>query len=265
MPIYQNTISGALYQVTNDSVQRGLIIANDAYGNKSTVTFFFRKSTKDGTEIPDRDDSKFVKWNEGAEFKTDNATIRIPPGALYRDISFHYSKIPSPSVFSDTLIIHKESEPLHKKFTIKLTPDSIPKSLESKLILARIDGNNKLSSEGGEWINGQLNVYTRNFGKFIIVADTLAPIIVPENFTENGEFLKGQKITFKVEDELSGLKSYNAYIDNKWALLEYDAKSHTMSYTIDNEKLDSGKIHSLKLHLVDMKNNIAVFESQFNY
>ena len=64
-------------------------------------------------------------------------------------------------------------------------------------------------------------------------------------------------MTFTVIDAVSGLKTYNAYINDKWILLEYDAKSDMISYTIDKARIEKGKICRLKIFAMDQKNNIS--------
>ncbi len=263
LPIYSKNTFKALYRMNEDSLYHGKIIAHDAHGNKAYLEFTFKKGAENAMKKV-QDVTKLVRWNEGKEFVENRSTMRIPGGALYRDIYFDYSEIASTSPLSDTICIHHETEPLHKNITLKLTPDTVPEDLESKLVVARVD-EDEISYEGGDWQNGQLIAYTRDFGKFFIAVDTIAPKIVPFCFYENGEYIDGQKLKFIVTDDLSGIKSYNAYIDNKWVLLEYDAKNDTMFYTIDKHRLNSGQSHSLKLHIVDRKNNISVFESQFSY
>ena len=132
------------------------------------------------------------------------------------------------------------------------------------MIIARID-EDELSFEGADWQNDQLTAKSKNFGKYIVAVDTISPEIVPVNFTENKMYVDGESIVFKVIDKISGIKSYNAYINDKWALLEYDAKSDLMIYRVDKDRLLKGLTYSIKLHVVDRMNNIAIFESQFVY
>ena len=95
--------------------------------------------------------------------------------------------------------------------------------------------------------------------------DTTAPEILPVNFIKNHKYLAGQQLIFTVKDNLSGIKTYNAYINDKWALLEYDQKTDAMFYTIDKDLLVTGNKYRFKLFVMDQKNNIAVFEGIFEF
>ncbi len=263
LSIYDKNLCKPLYHVSDDSLHTGRITSTDAYGNRSCLEFTFRKNTNN-SQIQNKENTVYVKWNEGKEFVKEKCTIRIPGGALYRDICFDYSVIPSTSPYSDTIIIHYDTEPLYKNITIKITPDTVPGSLVSKLIIARKTGDG-VSNEGGEWINNQLVTESRKFGKYFVAIDTTPPEIVPVSFNRNGEYSDGQSLIFKITDDLSGIKSYNAYIDNQWVLFEYDEKNDIMFYSIDMERLNWGINHSLRLQVADMKSNVAIFESQFFY
>ncbi len=261
LPIYSGNSSENLLQLKNDLLYHGVIVAKDAYGNKSYMNFRFRKN---GEHLPleKKDAAKLVRWNEGKEFILDENAVRIPSGALYRDIYFDYREIQSTSEWSDTICIHYATEPLLKNIIIKITPDTIPANLKSKMLIARIDEDG-LTFEGADWQNYQLTAMSRDFGKYIVAVDTISPEIVPVYFNENRKYLAGESIIFKVTDELSGIKSYNGYINDKWVLLEYDDKNDLMIYRIDKDRLKSGLTYSIKLHIVDRMNNIEIFESHF--
>lgn len=263
LPIYSVNHSGDLMKIKKDSLYFGKIVACDAYGNRSVLEFKF-KSTIDSVAPLNSDKTTLVRWNEGYDFSNNTTRIKIPPGALYRDIYFKYSELASPSMYGDTLCIHYDTEPLHRKITIKIVPDTIPAQFVSKLVIARIE-DGELSYEGSEWQNNYITAQTRDFGKFIVTIDTVSPEIVPINFIEEGEYQAGDRLRFRVTDDLSGLKSYNAFIDNQWVLLEYDAKNDLMYYTIDKDRMSVGKNHTMKLHVVDNMKNVAIFENQFTY
>ena len=79
------------------------------------------------------------------------------------------------------------------------------------------------------------------------------------------KYSAGQKLKFKVIDELAGIYTYNAYIDNQWILLNYDAKSDIMVYTIDDSRHERGNNHELRLEVRDKKGNLATFNGNFYY
>lgn len=266
LPVYSNSIDNGLLFLADDSIYNCEIEALDAYGNASTLKFSCRAITPDTPLQVFPDYPILVNWEKGTDFTLGNYSVYIPPKALYQDTYLSVKKIEGENgIFTDTLIVHNESEPLHIGITINAEIDSVNSALDDKLLFARINGNQSLAAEGGEFHNGILSVTTRDFGKYIITTDTIPPQIKPLSFRSGSKYNSGQTFTFQVEDDLSGMQSYNLYIDDNWALLQYDAKSGTLSYTIDAARLDQGKKHSLKIIVTDSKNNRTEYEGRFEY
>ncbi|MGY3052856.1 hypothetical protein ACVWYG_001052 [Pedobacter sp. UYEF25] len=66
---------------------------------------------------------------------------------------------------------------------------------------------------------------------------------------------------FKIRDNLSGIKSFNGYIDGRWVLMEFDTKTATLWYSFDDE-VNIGK-HTLNLIVSDMKDNVKTYKIDF--
>ncbi len=266
LPIYSNTLDNGLLYLADDSVYHCEIVALDVYGNSSTLIFSCTSAANDNAIRTFPDYSTFVNWEKGDDFSIGNFSVHIPPRALYQDTYLSVSSMKGTGdVFSDTLIVCKETEPLHIGITIRVTIDTVKEYLEDKILFARLNGGKQISAEGGEFHNGVLSVTTRNFGKYIVTVDTTAPLIKPLSFRSGGRYNKDQNLIFKVEDKLSGVQSYDAYIDDEWVLLQYDAKSGTLIYTIDAERLEQGKSHKLKIVVSDAKYNRSEYENRFYY
>jgi hypothetical protein len=264
--IYGYYPDNGIYNMRDDSVHQAVIVAEDAYKNKSVLKFRFQKSTSTKEHISKADSTTLIRYNQEYTFKYAKLLIYIPSGALYRDIKYSFAtKKGGKESISDTFYIHSATEPLKSSITLKYTIDSVNQEIKDKLLFARVNEKNELVYEGGEWLNRSLTSSVDDFGKYIITADTTAPSITPIIFNNNQKYYAGQQLIFNVTDNLSGINTYNAYINDKWALLEYDQKTDRMFYTIDKEKLVPGTIYKLKLFVMDKKNNIAVFEGKFGY
>ena len=68
-------------------------------------------------------------------------------------------------------------------------------------------------------------------------------------------------MSFRISDGLSGIKSFNGYIDGKWVLMEFDTKTASLWHTFD-EKTAKGS-HSFELVVEDMKENIKRYAITF--
>lgn len=77
----------------------------------------------------------------------------------------------------------------------------------------------------------------KSFGTVEILIDTIAPKIktaVPIKKLKKIIHSAGS-ISFIVTDNLSGIGKYNLYVNDKWVVAEYDAKSNLITYDIPEE------------------------------
>jgi murein DD-endopeptidase MepM/ murein hydrolase activator NlpD len=265
LPIYTIPNGNGIYHFRDDSIHKAEIIASDAFGNISILKFSFRKKSETQNQIVNRESDNYVRWDRGKSFENGKFRIFIPSDALYRDIFFNFSITSDRDLFKDTFYVYSDNEPLSKSISLQLMIDSVKENLKDKILFVRLKKNNRISAENSEWLDGKLTAFTKNFGIYVIRADTVPPKIVPVNFTNNKQYFEGQELTFRVTDDLSGLKMWNAYINEQWILTEYDPKSDIVTYTIDKKRLKKGKPCVLKIFAMDQKNNISVFEGKFIY
>lgn len=142
--------------------------------------------------------------------------------------------------------------PIQTKSTIAIKVErEITPSLYSKILIVELD-NGKKYSVGGKYRAGFVETSVRNFGTFYIAIDTIPPTIKVIKLNSNQEF------AFTLGDNLSGVKSYNAFIDNKWFLMEYDPKTGLLSGKLQ-VPFDKG-IHNFTLKVKDERGNEAIFE-----
>jgi hypothetical protein len=190
--------------------------------------------------------------------------LNIPPGALYDTVYFTYAKSPGiPGSYSEVHHVHNELTPVHRDFTMRIVPDNVPTGMEDKLLIALLDRNNEIHSMGGDFKNGAVEVNVRNFGRFVVLADTIPPEINPVIPVDNQNLSGKSSLKFRIIDELSGIRSYNGFIDEQWVLFEYDPKNDLLIYRFDRDRLTNNQQHKLILTVIDNKKNIAVYQAGF--
>lgn len=260
-----NNLSKNFRKVTNNGIvnlndtlnHKIKIIAYDYSGQQSILEFEIKLNKKD---FSNKVNGNLFKWNIKNTFENDGMKISIPAKALYSDHYFWVNTLDNPfSSFSKMYEIYDIGVPLHKYCSINIKVDSIEnKNLISKLCIISLSTKNQKIYEGGKYNNGSIETKTRSFGKYFIDIDTIAPTINPSNIYNNKNISKQTLISFKVVDDLSGIKSYKAKIDNKWVLLEYDPKRSHFFYRID-ESFPKGK-HIFRIEIKDNRDNINTKE-----
>jgi murein DD-endopeptidase MepM/ murein hydrolase activator NlpD len=258
LKIYSGLINSGRINFNDGAAHQLRYIITDSKGNSSVLPFTVNAGSAPiaTATVPA---GIIYPYNKVNEFNADDVKVVFPLGTLYSDLNFTYKKLPKPTgnAWSAVHQIHNRYTPLHIGFDISIKADNLPENLRSKALIVNSNG----SSQGGGFENGYVKAIPKNFGSFYIAIDTIAPRIVPVNIAEGKSMAGLSKIFFKISDNLSGIKSFNGYIDGKWALMEFDTKTATLWHSFD-ERITSGK-HTLELVVVDMKENSRKYTVTF--
>ncbi|MBE0641707.1 MAG: hypothetical protein IH599_06705, partial [Bacteroidales bacterium] len=127
---------------------------------------------------------------------------------------------------------HNDRTPLHAYCTLRLDAGSVPEKYRQKAVLVRLEAGGRKVDAGGSWENGWISSRIRDFGRYAIALDTLAPRLAARNLSEGAAVKGRQFINFTVSDDLSGVAEYRAELNGKWVLMEYDAKNNLLSYAM---------------------------------
>ena len=101
------------------------------------------------------------------------------------------------------------------------------------MYIAYIDRNGKVSSLGGKMKNGWMEVNTYSMGEYTIKIDSVAPTIKATNFKNNETVTSLKSLRFKISDDMTGIETYDIYLNDVWVLGQYDAKNALLFYEFD--------------------------------
>lgn len=252
LQIYSNLVNNGRINFSDGKLHQLSYTITDSKGNKSTLQFNVQDNPKAIIKTPKQPVGIAFPFSKENEFSNEEVKVILPKGTLYNDLNFVYKKLPN-----GAHQIHNTFTPLHTGFEISIKADSTVAKYQSKALIV----NTNRSSQGGYFENGFVKANPRTFGNFMIAIDTIAPIITPVNIAEGRNMNSLSKINFKLRDNLSGIKNFNGYIDGKWVLMEFDAKTATLWHVFD-ERTASGK-HSFELVVSDMKDNVKRYAIEF--
>jgi hypothetical protein len=263
MEIYQTNPERGILNLTDGKIHTVKIAVADAFNNYNTLTF--KLVSKNYTPVASKTTyTKQFYFNKPNNFETEDLKIKLPDGTLYDDLKFNYhSDIRKGFNYSKVHQIHNQYVPVHKSYSLSIRTSAIPPKYQSKALIALVSPGGKLSSVGGEFASGWLTANPRVFGDFVVALDTIPPMIRPMNLKGSKIALKGNKIEFKISDNLSGIESYEGEIDGNWALFEFDAKTGMLSYTVDRKRLIPNTNHKLRLTVRDERKNSSEYKTSF--
>lgn len=251
LKIYSNLVNNGRIEFTDGKLHQLKYTITDSRGNKSTLAFQVQADNKAMINSPETPTGEIFSYATTNEFINPDVKVILPKGTLYNDLNFIYKKLPKPAsnAYSAIHQIHNKFTPLHTGFQLGIKADSTLNKYTDKAIIVNTGG----ASQGGAFEDGYVKTIPKSFGSFFITVDTIPPSVIPVNIS-NGKRMTGiSKMTFKIRDNLSGIKSFNGYIDGRWVLMEFDTKTASLWHTFD-DSTSPGK-HTLELIVSDMKDN----------
>ncbi len=205
-----------------------------------------------------------ISWNIDNTIDKGTIKIKIPKNSVYENFDLNLDTLSSrPGLLCPVYRVHNSSIPIHSNISISIKTPEMPETLRAKVCIVVVGSRGELSSSNGDWENGYITARVRNFGDYSLAIDSVPPTIRPINILNRSNMSKQHFIMFTIGDNLSGIKSYNGYIDGQWVLFEYDAKYRRLVYYFDSKRLRFKQDHVMELKVVDYRGNERVFKASF--
>ncbi len=268
LSMYQTGSKMNLYAPNDNAVHHVDIVVTDVAGNHSKLSFDVqRKEETDPTGVmengPGPNIARFLHKQTNF-FKREEVQFVLPEGALYRDVFFEYSEMePCQGCVSKTYQLGDLAIPVHRYYALKIKIPPGFKGDKSKLCVVSAENGRIADFEGALREGDFIVARTRQLGNFALAQDSEPPVLAVLNLYK-GKPTKGQRmVKVKMEDGLSGIDHYEAYLDGKWILMEYDAKNKLLLLDLDREKVGAGA-HRLKIEATDKLGNTAALPVSLN-
>lgn len=228
----------------------------DFHGNKSKVVVPIQFANSAAKIVKPIAKTEFkIKSEREHYFTKENVSIYFPENVFYHDTFLNID------VTKGILKLHDETIPVHANFSIAFQNDTIPETRREKYFIASINGTKK-SYHSTKIKGNTFTTWVKNLGQYQLLEDTKAPSIKPINFDEGKWLSKQNTIQLNISDDLSGIKTYNGFLNGKWILLDYDFKTNTITHDFSDNVVIEGK-NDLKILVVDNVGNSTIFETHF--
>lgn len=261
LPFYGRVVGRGLIDPT--AAGKIEISVEDDSGNISRLTFdlvYEAGAYKDIPAVPDG--TVKLDYNHSFTKTTGGLSVSIPARSLFESVFYSQyeiengtvaSKETSLKVLSPLYSVGDISVPLLSAIELEIR-DSLPEGYPRNAVLARVNDKGGLIYAGGRSSDGVVRGKVRGFGNYCVVADTKAPTI-KAGFAKDADMSQAQTLTFNVRDEFSGISSYKASIDGKWAILEYDSIRARLIHKFDDTVFGTGAAHEIVITATDGAGN----------
>ncbi|HEX2937191.1 MAG TPA: M23 family metallopeptidase [Bacteroidales bacterium] len=265
LTIYPVTVSNGIATIKDTLTHQILIVVRDANLNRSALTLYIKGTRNTIAPKPKTMGYKKVLCMKEQVVEGKDIRVLFAENSLYEDLNLFLYTTPykKGAYYSDLHQVHNKYVPIHQAVRLQIRPKNLPDSLKSKALLALIE-KNKIYWCGGSYKGKYIEAYIRTFGQYAVIIDTVAPVIKPLNQgKKSNDYTKEDVIGFEITDDLSGISTYQGFIDGSWALFEYDAKNNYLYYKFDPTRITFGKKHIIDLYISDAKGNQRTYHSEF--
>ena len=238
---------------------------SDYEGNSSQISFKLVGTAPVEVERPMRRRSEYFVKADGSlnnDINIDDFSVSMEKGTLFRDEWIQTGRRDEKGCCSSVYRFGEDELTTFKQFTVRLRPNERWANHPKKFI-ALIDNNGKVSSLGGKMKNGCMEVQTRSMGEFTIKIDSVAPKVSASNFKDGQSVKELKSLRFKITDDMTGIETYNIYLDDVWVLGQYDAKNALLYYEFD-DKIKKGT-NNVKVVVTDGVGNSKTLKMKVLY
>jgi murein DD-endopeptidase MepM/ murein hydrolase activator NlpD len=272
MSIYDRHVNRGIGLFYSDGKTDARIIVKDAYKNKSELTFNLVTviPEEEVNPPPSRPENfaMLMSYDRTNNYTAPGVSISLPAGALYEDLLFEFTwSAPLKGSLTPVYHIHDRYTPVHRNYSLSIAAGDIPRGLRGKALIVQINNNdgNEFIPVTSNWQDGFVHGQTNVFGRFTVMVDTIPPVVTPLNIAPGRNMSNQRKISFRVKDDLSGIKSYGGFINDEWVLFEFDPKNDHLFYVFDPDRIGRGLNRELELYVMDEKENLTVHSVEFFY
>lgn len=255
LEIYENVYGRGIQRIEPLETCKIQIQAFDAHDNAENVELFISRNLSESF-APQKFCTYSFSYNAVNLIAKEGIEVQFPLGTFFTDICFNfYEQLPySYHVYSQVYQLHNEYTPLAQNFNIKIGTKNLPENLTNKATIV-YENMNKKKAIKTTYSNGFCSAESNELGKYYVTIDTVAPKVNAINFKPNVRLPNISGLRFRIDDELSGINTYNVYVNDSWILCEYDAKNDLLfSRGLKNFNLGENRI---RIIVSDVVGNIT--------
>ncbi|WP_294823115.1 M23 family metallopeptidase [uncultured Flavobacterium sp.] len=256
LSLLKDNPSNGQFNIVRDTVKNYRIEVADYHGNKTMINGSIEYSDSPA-QIADAKHITpyFVRAGNDHNYTKDNVSVFIPANAFYEDFYMDFN------VRDSILYLHNATVPVHTGIEISFDVGHLPKDVLQKTFIAgfnekRTSYNNSIMQEG------RLTAKVKQLGNFKLAQDNNPPKIYDISFAEGKWLSDKDGFWCKISDDLSGIATFDAFINGKWALMHYDYKTRVIFHNFSDGIVGEGR-NDLKIVVTDNVGNSTTFETHF--
>jgi len=256
-------------EINHNLINNGILTVNDTLNYKYDIKIKDFKGNSTQIHIPityealNQDiydtlvkTNYFVKHDHAFAYDKGLVDVYIPKHALYNDT---YLQI---EVDGESIKLHDYRTPVHKGITIGFDVSRYNEEDKQHLFIGRKMPWGKVYYVNTTKKKNRFTTGVKEFGEYVLAKDTTPPTIKPLNFRNKQWLSRFRYLKLKIDDDLTGIDSYRATVNDKFILMEYDYKTNTLVHDFNDGVVNETE-NNFKLVVTDKVGNTAIFEAKF--
>lgn len=202
-----------------------------------------------------------LSWSNAHFLSIHGISVKLEEGTLYEDVDLEFKIYDTLNHFSLPYVrIGNNRIPVQKEFEVEFELPGILKEWQNKLVLIWFNHKNQPKTYPLKLQNERYFTRVVELGLFTIWPDLKAPIITPINVKDSATVSLQDTLNLKIEDDLSGIRSFKSYLDNEWLIMEYEYKENLL-YHLPEENCITPGWHKFAVVVEDNVGNISEYSA----
>lgn len=230
--------------------------AEDFTGNKTMVELRITNEPPLRKQSPTQPAGNLVKYGIETSFKESNYRLKTNSKSFYETVLLNIQSSPDTGALqvAPWIEILPDNLPVNQPMELMIKVDPNPLLPESKYLLVKADSSGNLEGYSGTLKEGWFTGKIRSTGKFTVMADTVAPVMMDPYFTDD-PYTGNLKLVLPFQPDLSGITEYKCHIDGYWVCGEFNAARNVIEIFFTNAVAD-GYAFELGIKVEDRVGNI---------
>ncbi len=233
-------------------------VVYDVHGNANKLIFNLAAATVEPAPNPFEETGIYLFPDSVNTFLKSDFQVLMEPATFYEPLQLIYRVETEGNYLSKVYQFCEAGIPVQSKFDVRIKVDDLPANFPLyKLAIGSVSEKGQISFIGGNYVDGWVECQTRTFGKYVLVVDSIAPIVTPLDFAEGKAITKYKTLELTISDNLAGVKIYKAYLNDNWVLMNYNRKDKRYIIPLDAHSkpfLTAGS-NQLRIETKDYKGN----------
>ncbi len=230
------------------------IEVSDFFGNTTTIVIPVVYKLFAVTDTQENSKGKPIDYKRDYIFEEDNLYVVWDAGTFYEDVVLDLN------LQNNQITLHKDIIPVHKNIDVRINVSSL--SIDKEKAFIGLITKNEIRYFSTWKRDNDFRIRTKTLGTYGIFEDHTPPEIKNPNFKKGEKLTDKDKLTFEISDDLSGIGSYNGFINNQWALFEYDYKTKKLTHKLSDKIAVKGN-NEVRIIVIDRVGNNVIFETDF--